>query len=175
MTHDNYSTLSSFSLFLSFVTNSPVAEKKLSGSIDLGLIVVKALNSFFKVIWPVLCSRKKHISFFKICDRISSCAGIALWSSLLRITWILCFESKWLIKLSVLEPPAFVSRSWALFYKEWLELLIFVDFWRLSPECAWLKIYLQSLLKERQTFCRKLLQTEKERIDFANNPSLYMN
>jgi len=50
LTHDNQGTLSSFSLFLSFVSNSPVAEKILSGSIDLGLIVSKAWNSFFKVI-----------------------------------------------------------------------------------------------------------------------------
>jgi len=44
--HDNQSTLSSFGLFLSFVTNSPVAEKTLSGSSDLGLIVIKAFNNF---------------------------------------------------------------------------------------------------------------------------------
>jgi len=31
------------------------------------------------------------------------------------------------------------------------------------------------LLKESQIFCRKLLQTEKEQIDFAKNHSLYMN
>jgi len=34
LTFDNQSTLSSFSLFLSFVTNSLVAEKALSGSTD---------------------------------------------------------------------------------------------------------------------------------------------
>jgi len=50
LTHDNQSTLSSFSLFLSFVTNSPMAEKALSGSTDLGLILIKAWDSFFKVI-----------------------------------------------------------------------------------------------------------------------------
>jgi len=50
LTHDNQSTLSSFILFLSFATNSPVAEKALSGSTELGLIVIKAWNSFFKVI-----------------------------------------------------------------------------------------------------------------------------
>jgi len=50
LTHHNQSTLSSFSLFLSFVINIPVTEKALSGSIDLGLIVIKAWNSFFKVI-----------------------------------------------------------------------------------------------------------------------------
>ena len=58
LTHDNQSTLSSFILFLSFATNSPVAEKALSGSTELGLIVIKAWNSFFKVIWPFLCSLK---------------------------------------------------------------------------------------------------------------------
>jgi len=42
LAHDNQSTLSSFSLFLSFVANSPVAVKALSGSADLGLIVIKA-------------------------------------------------------------------------------------------------------------------------------------
>jgi len=35
LTYDNQSTLLSFSLFLSFVTSSPVAEKVLSGSTDL--------------------------------------------------------------------------------------------------------------------------------------------
>jgi len=40
LTHDNQSALSSFSLFLSFETNSPVAEKALSGSTDLDLIVI---------------------------------------------------------------------------------------------------------------------------------------
>jgi len=49
LTHDNQSTLSLFSLFLSFVTNSPVSEKALSGSTDLGLIVIKAWNSFTKL------------------------------------------------------------------------------------------------------------------------------
>jgi len=42
LTYDNQSTLSSFSLFLSFVTNSSVAVKALSGPTDLGLIVIKA-------------------------------------------------------------------------------------------------------------------------------------
>jgi len=35
LTYDNQSTLSSCSLFLGFVTNSPVAEKALSGSTDV--------------------------------------------------------------------------------------------------------------------------------------------
>ena len=47
LTYDNQSTISSFSLFLNFVANSHVAEKALSGSADLGLIVIKAWNSFF--------------------------------------------------------------------------------------------------------------------------------
>jgi len=34
------------------------------------------------------------------------------------------------------------------------------------------KSTLKSLLNESQIFCGKLLQTEKERIDFANNRSL---
>jgi len=50
LTHDNQSIFSSFSLFLSFVTNNHVTEKVLSGSTDLVLIVIKAWNSFFKVI-----------------------------------------------------------------------------------------------------------------------------
>jgi len=40
LTYDNQTSNSSFSLFLSFMTNSPVAEKALSGSIDEGLIVI---------------------------------------------------------------------------------------------------------------------------------------
>jgi len=55
LTHDSQSTLSSFSLFLSFATNSAVAEKALSGSIDLGLIVIKAWNTFSRL----FCSLKK--------------------------------------------------------------------------------------------------------------------
>jgi len=47
LTHENQSTLSSFSLFLSFVANSPVADKASSGSTDLN--VIEARNSFFKV------------------------------------------------------------------------------------------------------------------------------
>ena len=38
LAHKNQSILSSFSLFLSFVTNSQMAEKALSGSTDVGLI-----------------------------------------------------------------------------------------------------------------------------------------
>jgi len=49
LTHDNHSALLSFSLLLSFVTNSPAAEKALSSSTDLGLIIIKAWNSFSRL------------------------------------------------------------------------------------------------------------------------------
>jgi len=80
---------------------SPVAVKALSGSADLGLIVSKAWNSFSRLLDLFLVASKRLISFITICDRISSCAGIVLWSS---PPWILCFDFKRLIKLSVLEP-----------------------------------------------------------------------
>ena len=108
LTHNNHSALLPFSLFLSFVTYSPVAEKALSGSTDLGLIVIN-MEQFFTVIFDrFFVASKRLISFIIICDRISSCAGIVLWSSPSRI---LCFDFKWFIKLSVLEPPPFVQRS----------------------------------------------------------------
>jgi len=108
LTHDNQSTLSLFGLFLSFATNSPVAEKALSGSTDVGLMVIKALNSFSRLFDHFFVASTRLIYFFTICDRVSSCTGIVLWSSLSWITWSLCFDSKWLIKLSVLETPPFV-------------------------------------------------------------------
>jgi len=46
LTHDNQSTLLSFSLFLSFVRNNVVAEKALSGYTDVDLIVIKAWYTF---------------------------------------------------------------------------------------------------------------------------------
>jgi len=55
--HDNQSTLSSFSPFQKFATNSHVAEKALSGSSDLGVIVIKAWNSISRLF--DLCSLKK--------------------------------------------------------------------------------------------------------------------
>jgi len=78
---DNQSSLSSFSLFLSFATNSPVAEKALSGSIDLGLILIKAWNSFSRLSDLFFVASERLISLFTICDWISSGAGIVLWSS----------------------------------------------------------------------------------------------
>jgi len=47
-----------------------------------------------------LMVHKTVISFFTMCDQISSCA---------RIVFVLDF--KWLIKLLMLEPPSFVQRS----------------------------------------------------------------
>jgi len=85
LTHDNQSTLSSFSQFLKFATNSPVTEKVLSDSIDLGLIVIKAWNSFSRLLDLFFVASKRLISFFTICDWISSCVGIVLWSSLSRL------------------------------------------------------------------------------------------
>jgi len=55
LTHDSQSTLSSFSLFLSFATNSLVAEKALSVFTDLGLIVIKGMEQFSRL----FCSLKK--------------------------------------------------------------------------------------------------------------------
>jgi len=68
MTHDNQSTLSSFSL-LRFVTNSTVAEKALSDSTHLGLIVIKAWNSFSRLFDLFFVASKRLISFSTICDR----------------------------------------------------------------------------------------------------------
>jgi len=63
LTHDNQSTLSSFSLFLSVATNSPMAEKKLSGCTDLGLIVIRH-GTVFQGYWTSsLWSQKDSFSF----------------------------------------------------------------------------------------------------------------
>jgi len=64
------------------------------------------MEQFFKAIFDLFfVASKRLISFITICDRISICAGILLWFS---PSWILRFDFKWLIKLSVLEPPPFV-------------------------------------------------------------------
>ena len=73
-THVNQSTLLSFGLFRSFVTHSPVAEKSLSASIDVVLIVIKAWYSFPSL----LCSLEMTHFLFTIYNRISFCAGIVL-------------------------------------------------------------------------------------------------
>jgi len=135
LTHDNQNTLSSFSLFLSFAKNSPVTKKALCGSTDLGSIVIKAWNSL-RLFDLFFATSKTRVSFFTICDRISSCAGTVLCSSLSRITWTLCFDFKWLIKRLVLELPAFVSLSKnctlvlvePCFIRNGSKLLIFFDY-----------------------------------------------
>ena len=81
LTHDNQYTRSVVSLFLSFVTNSPVAEKALSGSADLVLIVMKAWNSFSRLFDLFFVASKRLVFFFSVCNRISSCAGLVLWYS----------------------------------------------------------------------------------------------
>jgi len=63
LTHDNQSTLSSFTQFLSFVTNSPVSEKTLSGSIDVGLIESKAWHSFSRLYGHFFAASKDSFLF----------------------------------------------------------------------------------------------------------------
>ena len=72
------------------------------------LAVIKAWYSFSGLFDLFFAALKRLISFITICDRISFCAGIVLWSSLSWITWILCFDFRWLIKLLELEKPSFV-------------------------------------------------------------------
>ena len=84
LTHDNQSILTSFSELLSFVTNSPMVEEALSGSTDVDLFVSKAWYSFARLFDLFLVASKRLISFITICDRISSCAGIVLRSSLFK-------------------------------------------------------------------------------------------
>jgi len=66
LTYDNQGTLSSFSLFLSFVTNSPVAEKALYCSTDVGLIVIKAWHSFSRLFDLFLIASKRPISLSQL-------------------------------------------------------------------------------------------------------------
>jgi len=72
LAHDNRSTLSWLSIFLSFVTNSPAAENALSGSTDVGLIVIKAWYSFSRLFDLFFVASKRLISLITIGDRISS-------------------------------------------------------------------------------------------------------
>jgi len=71
-----------------------VTDKALSDYIDVGLIVMKARHSFSRLFDLFFVASKRLISFITICNQISSCAGIVLWSSLSRITWILYFDFK---------------------------------------------------------------------------------
>ena len=66
LTPENQSTLLSFSLFLSFVKNGSVAEKVLSGSTDVGLIVIKAWNSFSNLVDLFFVDSKRLIFCFTI-------------------------------------------------------------------------------------------------------------
>jgi len=86
LTYDNQSRLSLFSLFLSFVTNSSMAKKALSGSTDLDLIVINAWNSYSRLFDLLFVASRRLISFFIIYDRMTSCAIVVLWSSLSWIT-----------------------------------------------------------------------------------------
>jgi len=61
LTYDNQSTLSSFSLFMSFVIKSPVAEKALSASTDVGLIVIKIWYSF-STLFDLFFAASKRLS-----------------------------------------------------------------------------------------------------------------
>jgi len=85
-----------------------VAEKALSDSTDLGLIVIKAWNSFSSLFDLFFVASRKIISFSQFVIGSLPVSGIVFWSSLSWVTWIQCFDFKWLIKLSVLEPPLFV-------------------------------------------------------------------
>jgi len=107
LTHVNQSTLLSFSLFQSFVTNSTVAEEALSAFTDVSLILITAWYSFSSIS-DVFEASNGLISFFTIYDWVSFCVGIVLSSSLSWITWILCFDFKWWIQLTVLETHPFV-------------------------------------------------------------------
>jgi len=71
---------------------TPMAEEALSGSTDVGLFVSTAWYSFSRLFDLFFVASKRLISFITIFDRVSSCAGIVLWSSLSRITWIMCFH-----------------------------------------------------------------------------------
>jgi len=128
LTHDNQSTFSSFSLILSFVTNNHVAEKVLSGSTDLVLIVIKSWISFFKVIWPLPCSLKKtHFLFHNLWSNLFRCwnsyvvftlkdyMDSVLWLHIVDWTfgvWITCVCPK--------EHKMHFGVGWVLFYKKWL-------------------------------------------------------
>jgi len=58
---------------MNFVTDSPVAEKILSGSTDVGCVVIKAWYSFSKL-FDLFVASKRLLSF-TICDLISSVPG----------------------------------------------------------------------------------------------------
>ena len=144
LTYHNQSIRSSFSELLSFVTNSPVAEEALSGSTDVGLFVYKAMYSFSRLFDLFFVASKRHISFITICDRISSCAGVVLWSSLSRITWILCFISngwlnvqclKYLLLYNGAQMPLWCLLSliiWEVAISFWVSLVTNLNWMRMD-------------------------------------------
>ena len=82
----------------------------------------------------------------------------------------------WTTSFCITEHKLHSGVGWALLYKEWLQASDFL--WllmSLNCMCVIKNVLLKSLLKERQIFRGKLLQTEEERIDFAKNHSLYVN
>jgi len=127
-THDNQSALSWFSLFLSFVTNTLVAEKALSGSTDLGLIVIKAWNSFFKVIGPLLCSLKKtHFLYHNLWSDLFLCLNSFLVFTLKdymdSVLWFQMADQTlgaWTTCVCFAGHRLHFGDGWALFYKKWL-------------------------------------------------------
>ena len=60
------SNLSSFNLFLSFVTISPTAEKAFFGSTDEDMITSQAWYSFSRLSGIFFVASKNFISFFKV-------------------------------------------------------------------------------------------------------------
>jgi len=102
---------------------------------DLGLMVIKTWTSFSRLFDLFFVASKRLIFFFTICDQISSCDGIVLWSSPSWITWILRFDCKWLItfgawtsSFGITEHKLNFGVCWALLYKNGSKLLIFFDY-----------------------------------------------
>jgi len=133
LTPDSQSTLSSFSLFLSFVTNSPVAKKALSGSTDLGLVVIKAWNSFSRLFLPLLCSLKKtHFLYHNWWSDLFLCRNSFVVFTLVdSVLWFQMFDQTvgaWTTSFCMTEHKLHFGVGWAsLQYKKCSKLLIFFD------------------------------------------------
>ena len=128
------SMLSSFSLFLSCVAVSPMAEK--------ALFAVTLMEAWLKVRHGTVFPKLSDLFYVASKRLISNCTsgGIVSWSSLSWITWTLCFDFKWLIKSLVLEPSVFSLKEHklhfgvccALLYKKWpliTNFLLLVQSW----------------------------------------------
>jgi len=127
-THDNQSTLSLFGLFLSFVTNSPVAEKALSGSTDLRLIVIKAWNSFSSLFDFLLCNLKTtHFLFHNLWLDLFLCRNsfvvFTLMGHMDSVLWFQMIDetfSAWTtVSFCITEHKLHFGVGWTL-YKKWL-------------------------------------------------------